>query len=196
MNPTLSQSSIDGDPSAWLDRYGDVLFRYAVARVGNGAIAEDLLQETLLAAMGSADTFQGGSTEQTWLVGILRHKVSDHFRRLARERQLEREWGEDYAADDDQFNQRGRWSFVISPWKDPEKSLTDERFWDVFNCCLTHMPEGLRAAFVLREFEGMDSDTLIETLDLSTANNLWVILHRARRALRRCLQVDWFENDE
>ena len=69
--------SVELDPSTWLERYGDILFRYAVARVRDEAVAEDLVQETLLAAIGAAETFKGRSTERTWLIGILRHKVLD-----------------------------------------------------------------------------------------------------------------------
>src|SRR6266705_1132676 len=72
------------DPTDWLGEHGDYLYRYVLVRVRDTAAAEDLLQETLLAAMGSYQAHEGRSSERTWLVGIMRHKVVDYFRRLAR----------------------------------------------------------------------------------------------------------------
>lgn len=68
------------EPSRWVDLYGDVLFGYAALRVPSRDIAEDLVQETFLAALRTRDTFAGDSSEQTWLVSILRRKIADHFR--------------------------------------------------------------------------------------------------------------------
>jgi RNA polymerase sigma-70 factor (ECF subfamily) len=45
---------------------------------------------------------------------------------------------------------------------------------------------------MLREMEGMDTAQLCEVLRISQ-NNLWVMLHRARMALRECLELNWFE---
>src|ERR1043166_9018222 len=77
------------DPSKWLDCHGDYLYRYALMRVREAALAEDLLQETLLAAVGSYQTHEGRSSERTWLVGIMKHKVIDYFRRLAKNAQFQ-----------------------------------------------------------------------------------------------------------
>ena len=72
------------DPVQWLDKYGDYLYRYALMRVRDSAIAEDILQETLLAALGASQNHAGLSSERTWLVGIMKHKVVDYFRRVGR----------------------------------------------------------------------------------------------------------------
>ena len=77
------------DPSEWVDRYGDYLFRYAMLRLRDRSASEDLVQETFLAALKSRGAFSGGSSEATWLVGILKHKIADHFRHQAREAPLE-----------------------------------------------------------------------------------------------------------
>ncbi len=114
---------IEWDPTTWLDRYGDVLFRYAIARVRDETVAEDLVQETLLAAIASADTFKGGSTEKTWLIGILRHKILDYFRKSTREQQLKRDWSDLSSDMDHDFDEQGSWRSPISEWANPEKSL-------------------------------------------------------------------------
>src|SRR5262249_28568050 len=77
------------DPGKWLDCHGDYLYRYALMRVREAAMAEDLLQETLLAAVRSYPTHEGRSSERTWLVGIMKHKVIDYFRRSARNTQFQ-----------------------------------------------------------------------------------------------------------
>ena len=179
------------DPGVWLDRYGDVLFRYAIARVQDKTVAEDLVQDTLLAAIGAIDTFKGGSTEQTWLVGILRHKVLDYFRKASRESQWQQDWGESTEWDRD-FDDQGGWAGSINPWPTPEKALEHDEFWNVLRGCVTSLPENLRAAFALRELDGLGSEELMATLDISTKNNLWVMLSRARKQVRQCLQNKWF----
>src|ERR1051325_2552569 len=72
------------DPSKWLDSHGDYLYRYALVRVRDAGVAEDLLHETLLAAVGAHKGHAGRSSERTWLVGIMKHKVIDYFRRVTR----------------------------------------------------------------------------------------------------------------
>lgn len=69
----------------WLDQHGDALYRYALLRVREPVLAEDLVQETLLAARKDFDKFQGRGAERTWLIGIMKHKIADHFRRTQRE---------------------------------------------------------------------------------------------------------------
>ena len=72
------------DPTAWVEQHGDYLFRYALIRLRNESVAEDLVQDALLAAFQGKERFTGSSTERSWLTGILKHKIMDHFRRLAR----------------------------------------------------------------------------------------------------------------
>ena len=80
-----SASQLPPDPSVWLAEHGDYLFKYAVFRLRDATLAEDAVQETLLAALQAYHSFAGRGSERTWLVGILKHKVMDHFRRVCRE---------------------------------------------------------------------------------------------------------------
>ena len=179
------------NPDNWLEQYGDIMFRYAVARVRDKPVAEDLVQEALLAAIGAADRFKGDSTEQTWLIGILRHKVLDHLRRLSRERHTQLDWADSSNAPA-AFDEQGQWTVPVAEWATPEKSQAQAEFWQVFNGCLDNLPEQLRTPFTLRELDGLDTDVLVETLNISTKNNLWVMLSRARQRIRQCLQTKWF----
>lgn len=84
MKPQASPAT--ADPEHWLDAHGDALFRFALRRVQNESTAEDLVQETLLAAWSALERRSGESSERTWLVGILKHKIVDHSTRSASSR--------------------------------------------------------------------------------------------------------------
>ena len=64
-------------------------------------------------------------------------------------------------------------------------------FQTVLGDCLARLPEKTAHVFLLREMDGVPTDELCKEMGLSP-NNLWVMLHRGRMALRRCLEVHWF----
>lgn len=178
------------DPSTWVDGYGDTLFRYAMVYVRDATVAEDLVQETLLAGIKALDSFAQRSSEKTWLVGILRHKIQDHFRHVSRAPvSIHEQPGS--AQPNPEFDDDGRWSYPIREWNVPEESLERDQFWKTFGECLDELPENLRTSFALREIEGLDSRALADVLN-TTQNNVWVLLSRARQKLRRCLEHLWF----
>jgi len=184
-----------GDASAWLQQHGDALYRYARARVGMRELAEDLVQETLLAALQSRDRFQNRSSVRTWLCSILRHKILDHYRRgEVSRRACESEQGTTAEGNLDWFFTSDRlWKDAPSTWKTAEEALIDAEFWSVLNGCLGDLPRTLAQVFMLREIEQIEVETLCATLDLSPAN-LRVRLHRARLLLRDCLETRWFDS--
>jgi len=180
------------DPVKWLDAHGDALFAYCLLRVRDRAAAEDLVQETLLAALQAADSFKGQSSERTWLIGILKHKILDHLRRSGRERPLDLGAypGEDTAA---YFDETGHWQAAPGDWGEPEKELEQEQFWKAFQDCLGRLPERLRVLYSMKEVDGMATEEVLEILNISTANNLWVMMSRARVHLRQCLETNWID---
>ena len=184
------------DPKRWLELYGDYLFRYALIRVRNATLAEDLLQETLLAAFRAKDRFAGESTERSWLIGILKHKILDHFRQLKREQTAP-------VTDvlppelDDRFDEFGVWkhdpALIPQDWGEDASVLVQRKeFMAVLKQCLGKLPSRSAQAFVLREMEGTDSAQIQETLGVSPSN-FWVLLHRARMQLRLCLEQNWLK---
>jgi RNA polymerase sigma-70 factor (ECF subfamily) len=183
------------DPCKWLDCHGNYLYRYALVRVRVAALAEDLLQETLLAAVGAYQGHAGRSSERTWLVGIMKHKVIDYFRRVARTAQFQL-LPED---DDDEvkwFEQsgpwQGHWREDQAPISWPIHALESREFWETFEHCLSQLPQQMSIAFTLREIDGLTSTEICEVLNI-TPNNLWVLLHRGRNRLRHLLEVEWFQ---
>lgn len=179
------------DPQRWLHDHGDYLFGYAVARLQDRALAEDMVQETLLAAIQSKNRFEGRSTERTWLVGILKHKILDHIRGKYREIPVTELLKPDESIEA-LFDERGRWKEGPTPWRDdPQSSLDQKEFWRALVQCLAELPDRLGQVFALREMEGLGTDEIRNMLNV-TATNLGVLLHRARMRLRRCLEINWF----
>lgn len=193
---TTSDIQRELDPSNWLDRHGDYLYRYALVRVHDVAVAEDMLQETLLAAVGACESHAGRSSERTWLVGILKHKVIDYFRRVARNAQFQ------LTSEDDEiewFEKSGPWQGhwredrAPTSWTgDAGQCLESREFWETFEHCLSQLPQQMSIAFTLREIDGLTSTEICEILNV-TPNNLWVLLHRGRNKLRHLLEVEWFQ---
>jgi RNA polymerase sigma-70 factor (ECF subfamily) len=179
--------------SEWLNEHGDALYRYARSRVGHRELAEDLVQDALLAALQSRERFQGTATVRTWLLAILRHKIVDHYRRAsgparAPESQPIAAQGPVRAR---YFSATGLWKTALATWKAPDKALEDREFWDVLDGCLGRLPRSLSSVFILRELEEQDTTELRRVLNLSEVN-LRVRLHRARLLLRECLEKHWF----
>src|SRR5205085_12346938 len=88
------------EPSEWVDAHGNYLYRYALVRLRDTALAEDVVQETLLAALQSRHAYAGRSAERTWLTGILKHKLVDHFRKVSRQAYSSRPEGEEFEHDE------------------------------------------------------------------------------------------------
>ena len=180
------------DPTTWLEQYGDVMYRYAVSRVRDRDAAEDLVQEALLGALKGIDTFRGESSERTWLIGILKHKVIDYLRTSTREVGLDVEMDELITQGAEDFDEHGVRCVQIAEWSAPDQALEQEQFLEALGNCVDDLPDRLRTVFVLREFDGLDSDSLVGSLNISSRGNLWVMLSRARDVIRGCLDRHWF----
>jgi RNA polymerase sigma-70 factor (ECF subfamily) len=171
-----------------INQHAEMLYAYALIRVGKQDIAEDMVQETMLAALQSWENFAGDSTERTWLIGILRHKILDFFR----QHHSDHEQVENDAGRSDFFCEKGHWKDKMVDWKaNPEILVQNDEFWKVLRDCLKELSQVMAKAFVMRELEGMNSEQVCKYLEISETN-LWVRLHRARLQLRRCLEINWF----
>ena len=165
------------------------LLRYASLHLRNRDAAEDAVQETLLAALAAEAGFAGRSNLRTWATGILKHKIVDAIRRAGRERPLE---GEDGTEDFDAlFDERGHWHEHPEAWPDPDAALQEKQFLAALQRCLEGLPPRTAQVFLLREHMGLETAEICKELGV-TATHCWVLLYRARMALRECLEKSWF----
>lgn len=183
------------DPSNWLDMHGNCLYRFALLRVKSPEIAEDLVQDTFVSAIRAVGNFEGKSSIRTWLVQILKNKIIDHARKDIRQplSLMSDELAEVVEAN---FHSTGLWNRVLPNWaKDPDSLIEQKEFHQALQGCIEKLPKRARLVFISKIVDGIDSDELCKTLDISPSN-LWVILHRARMALRSCLELNWFQTSQ
>jgi RNA polymerase sigma-70 factor (ECF subfamily) len=163
------------------------LLRYASLQLRDRDAAEDAVQETLLAALAGEAGFAGRSNLRTWLTGILKHKIVDAIRRQTREGVVP-----DEAGLDDLFDASGHWLEPPAAWPDPDAALEQREFFAVLERCLERLPEKTAQAFLMREHLGAETGEICKELGV-TSTHCWVLLYRARVALRECLQMNWFK---
>lgn len=173
----------------WLVEHGGALYRYALTHLRDTDKAEDVVQETLLAALQSRERFSGDVSVRAWLFGILKHKIIDQFRREAREVPLDE--GEESADSggeaEDEFTEAGGWRSRPADWGDPERVLESRQFWAILQLCLDGLSARHARLFMLREVLEHSSEEICQDLNI-TPTNLWTMLYRARVALRQCLE--------
>jgi RNA polymerase sigma-70 factor (ECF subfamily) len=126
----------------------------------------------------------------------MKHKIVDHFRKVLREIPTEDMDCMGMAEDSDgTFDQGGHWKVgQTAPldWPDnPAEMLEQKQFWDVLKRCLGELPLRMAQVFTLREVDDVSSEEICTMLGI-TPNNLWVLLHRSRKHLRRCLETHHF----
>jgi RNA polymerase sigma-70 factor (ECF subfamily) len=184
-----------------LDKHRPHLVKFAMAQLRNATYAEDAVQETMVAAIQGAEGFSGQSSVRTWLIGILKHKIIDHFRRQSREAPLPDLADETSLEDlDARFGPDGHFleNPMLAPganWGNPESSLSQSRFFDVLEACMARLPPNTARIFNMREIMGMETEEICKELGI-TPTNSWVMLYRARTALRECLQTNWFAGEQ
>ena len=187
------------NPELWLDNYGDDLFAWAYHRTGKRALAEDLVQETFLSALKSMKNFRGDSNEKTWLFSILRNKIVDHYRKAFVKYEMEASRlgssgsGESFIGK--YFDNMGSWNSNQKPhnWHEDEKHLLDDdEFRQILQMCIGILPEKWKALITFKYMEEKATSEICKELNI-TSSNLWVIMHRAKLQLRRCIEENFID---
>lgn len=178
------------DANQWVDRYSDLMYRYTLVRVKDQGVAEEIVQVTFLAALQATHAYEGRASEKSWLFGILKHKIMDHFRETKKNRSF------DLSPDDDPdscgYDASGHWEKIPQNWRlDPEKSVENQELTEKLALCLDELSDKFRQVFVLKEIDGVSSEQICNDFNIKPTN-LWVILHRARNQLKNCLEIHWF----
>src|SRR5512147_880859 len=189
---SASNGSSSNTGCDWLTAHGDYLFNLAVGQVRDPLLAEDLVQESFLAALKARDGFARRSSDRTWLVGILRHKICDHLRRTCRERAVRADVP--VVRDDGDLDDAVLWLHEIAAeCESPSRRLELAEFREQLERALGQLPGRIAQVFQLYEMEERPNREVCETLRISESN-LWVMLHRARKQLR-AHPADWLGGD-
>lgn len=173
----------------WLNAHGDYLYRFALARLRDPHQAEDVVQETFMAAIKS-NNFAEQSSPRTWLTGILKHKIIDSIRKGSRETAASDMMSEQDINMDDFFDKSGHWADKSTSWHMPDNALEQQQFLRVLQSCLDRIPNKLATIFMMRDVHETDNEEICKDLNISPTN-AWVMLYRARMGIRKCLEINW-----
>jgi RNA polymerase sigma-70 factor (ECF subfamily) len=178
------------NPNKWIDLYSDYLYNYTISRVSDREIAQDLVQDTFLAALKSMKNFKGEASERTWLISILKRKIIDHYRKINSNKgkaEVRITYNDDSETEGDWLEER-----VADPFdKTAEDTMQNTELGDAIFNCLSKLPEKQAKVFTMKTIEGFETEVICNELNI-TASNLWVIIHRARTAMAECLKENWF----
>ena len=180
-------------PDDWVEAHADYLFNFAIGQVRDTGVAEDLVQDTFLAAIKARDRFAGQSSDRTWLVGILRHKICDHLRRTCRERAVRADVPTSHT-EDEAWEDAIMWLHdVAAESQSPSRRLELGEFRAHLELALGQLPPRIAQVFQLYAVEERPNAEVCQRLNISESN-LWVMLHRARKQLREHL-TGWWDGD-
>jgi RNA polymerase sigma-70 factor (ECF subfamily) len=177
-----------------LEALRPTLLRFAILQLRNETLAEDVVQEALIAVLEKPDQFAGQSSLRTYVTGIMKHKIIDALRASTRERQIDVR--EDQLEDeviDSLFKANGHTVERPRDWGNPDAILEQKDFFRVLEICLEKLPPKIARIFMMREWLELETDEICKELNISTSN-AWVMLFRARVRLRECLELNWFGN--
>jgi len=194
-NPTVNSIS---NPQTWVNLYSNYLFKFAMMRLRNREVAEDMVQETFLSALKAINNFEGKSTEKTWLTSILKNKILDYWKKSS----TKNETLVNKVSDDDSFynhffeieERKGHWTENNSPqmWQSQgENKLEQKEFYKILESCMAKLNDKQGAVFKLKFIEDLESNFICKELDL-TSSNYWVLMHRAKLLIRECIEKNWF----
>ena len=188
----MTEEQVVLNTDKWIDNYADYMYNYAIVRVNNSDLAKDLVQDTFFAGLKSAKNFQGKSTERTWLISILKRKIIDYYRKINSKKGQAEVRMNFY---DDGENE-GNWleERVPQSWDNQsEKTIENEELKSQLDSCIDALPEKYAMVFRMKTIQEFETEEICKELDI-TASNLWVIIHRARTQLRKCMEDNWFNN--
>jgi RNA polymerase sigma-70 factor (ECF subfamily) len=187
----MSQGISAKDAEDWVDKYSTQMYRFALTRVKDQDVAEEVVQETFLAAWKSKSSFSGRSSEKSWLFGILKHKILDYFRQQKKRGEIEFGDSEDWESAENLFQSNGLWKTPPSNWGiNPEQAAQNLQLLEALNKCVESLSDRFKSLFLLKEMDGLTADEICDQLEIKPAN-LWVMMHRIRGRLKTCLESNF-----
>lgn len=176
-----------------LESLRPMLLRIARLQLRNDTWAEDVVSETFIAALEGAANFAGQSQVKTWVVGILKHKIIDQFRKTSREVSVDAQMeAAEVETFDELFRDDGHRLQKPADWGNPEETLSRTQFLEILQLCIDKLPANLGRIFMMREWLEYETDQICKELSI-TSTNCFVMLYRARMRLRECLELNWLQ---
>lgn len=182
-----------GDDEAFvalIRQHHQVMVRLARSYVPSQSVAEDVVQETWLAALHGLPSFEGRSSVKTWLYAILLNQA-----RMAglKERRHVPIADPERSVDRRRFNRDGSWSCPPVHWADEiEDRVRAERMTKSIYVAIDELPSSQRDVLTLRDVEGLTAADACQILGLQEGHQR-VLLHRARSRLRGALEAEFGE---
>ncbi|MDP2024964.1 RNA polymerase sigma factor [Sulfuriferula sp.] len=168
-------------PSHAAASHRDYLYGYAIKKLGDAHLADDLVQETLLAALQSSADYAGRSAYRVWLVGILKHKMMDAFRQHGRHVSIDTDDGDNWL--DNQPDAHSLHDIADSLLPNPQKQVEMQQLRGSMERAFSRIPDSTAAVFYAREIDGEPAAQVAQRLGISEAN-VWVRVYRARKAMQ------------
>jgi len=170
------------------------LMRQARMAVADPTLAEDLVQDTLLAMFEQASQHRGQASLATWGIAILKNKIADWYRSPDRKRfvQPAEENSEEELKDriEALYDAAGKYVNAVPKWQQPDNQMEQRQMFTVLEQCVDCLPKKMGRVFMMREWLGFETVEICARLEL-TAENCRMILHRARMGMRDCMQKRW-----
>lgn len=179
------------DLSDWVAQYTEEMYKWASYKTSSVEMAEDLVQDTFLAAAEKLSTFKGDSSPKTWLFTILNNKIIDYYRK-----KVNQPLKMDNQVLIGVFDEDEGWRPEKQPkeWHSDEGHLLDDvAFQNVLKKCLEALPEKWNLSVKLKYLTGKNGEEICQELNI-TPSNFWQMVHRAKVQLRDCIETNWFQN--
>ena len=176
----------------WVEKYGDLLYNYTLQRVSDKGLAEDIVQETFLSAWKSRETYKSDASEKTWLFAICKNKIIDHYRKKSSSPVQYAE----VDTTDHFFDEAEHWTKEAQPneWGiNYQQPVETKEFYGILTYCKKKMQDMQRNVFVMKYMEDLSAEEICKVLNISSSN-YWVIIHRAKLQLRKCLELNWINS--
>ena len=176
----------------WVNKYGDILYNYTLKRVSDKGLAEDLVQDTFLSAWKSRDTYKSEASEKTWLFAICKNKIIDHYRKKSTS-------NVQYAEVDTSsnfFDEAEHWTREYQPneWGiNYHQPVETKEFYGILDFCKKKLQEMQQSVFVMKYMDDLSAEEICKVLNISSSN-YWVLIHRAKLQLRKCLELNWINS--
>ena len=176
----------------WVNQFSDELYSWAFFKTSSKEIAEDLVQDTFLAAFHKIDSFEGKSQPKTWLFSILNNKVIDYYRLSSRttKKNLSLTENSGFELSDGLFNSHGCWKTndIGTLWNQEEELLDNPDFNMVMEECMNDLPQKWKLALTSKYLSEKKTEAICQELEITTSN-YWQIIHRSKLLLRKCLEI-------